>query len=432
MKIWIVNGQFKELSTEQIKGLEEDSLIEYTEAKAEHYNKKNEEDRANLEKMIQEKASKEDIEAFKAELLAQQNKQLESLNEVLKQQGLAIQKIAKGTATANTGSFVGDVKEELGKIQSDLNEARSSRKNGFHTIEVKAAGVMAFGTNVSGGNIPVEDREAGLNRIRRRRPWVLEEITVGDTMSNVISWVEQANPDGGAGGTAEGTLKNKADFDLVVASINIKKRSVFIKVTDEMLNDIDYLASEIDTELTELLMLDIDNQLLSGDNTGLNLNGIIPNSTTFAAGSFANTIDEANNWDVLQVAINQIDIANHSATVIFMHPSDVTSMKLTKGTDGHYVLPPFTAADGQQVDGLPVRANTGITVDNFLVMDATKSKTFFKERMSIQVGWENDDFTKNLVTILAEARLQNRIKGNDTTAFVTGVFTTAKAALETA
>ncbi len=178
-------------------------------------------------------------------------------------------------------------------------------------------------------------------------------------------------------------------------------------------------------------MLDIDNQLLNGDDTGENINGILNQATAWSAGSFTATIDNANNWDVLQTAINQIDVANFEATVIFMHPSDVTAMKLTKGTDGHYVLPPFTAANGMQVDGLPVRKNTGIAIDNFLVFDGSKSKAFFRERMSMQMGFENDDFTKNFVTILAEARLTHRIKGNDTPAFVTGDFTTAKAALET-
>jgi len=38
--------------------------------------------------------------------------------------------------------------------------------------------------------------------------------------------------------------------------------------------------------------------------------------------------------------------------------------------------------------------------------------------MNMSVGYENDDFTRNMVTILCEARLVSYIKGNDTGAFV--------------
>ena len=51
--------------------------------------------------------------------------------------------------------------------------------------------------------------------------------------------------------------------------------------------------------------------------------------------------------------------------------------------------------------------------------------------MSIEVGRDSDDFTKNLVTVLAEWRGLCLVKTNRRPAFVTGVFATDKAALET-
>jgi hypothetical protein len=52
--------------------------------------------------------------------------------------------------------------------------------------------------------------------------------------------------------------------------------------------------------------------------------------------------------------------------------------------------------------------------------------------IDVQVGLENDDFTKNLVTVLAEWRGLALVKTNERSAFVAGVFATDKAALETA
>lgn len=59
------------------------------------------------------------------------------------------------------------------------------------------------------------------------------------------------------------------------------------------------------------------------------------------------------------------------------------------------------------------------------------ASVYSKGGIEISVGFENDDFTKNLVTILAEWRGLTIVKNNDRSAFVKGDFTTDKAALET-
>ena len=73
--------------------------------------------------------------------------------------------------------------------------------------------------------------------------------------------------------------------------------------------------------------------------------------------------------------------------------------------------------------------NTGQTEGTFLVGDFTKSAVRFKEGLTINVGYENEDFTKNFVTILAEARLVHRVKSNHYGAFIKGTFSAAKTAL---
>lgn len=422
--IWIKDDKFKELSADEVEKLEANDLADY-------YNAKNKHDKEILKTLIDNKASKEDIDSATKKLENSVNEQLVSLNKALKEQGLAIKKIARADIQAEKVSFGQSVRKALEENIDNLKALKSRDKNASFSVEVKAAGTMLTNTNISGGNVPVEEREAGLGRIKRRTAFVSNDIVSGTTSSPIVSWVDQVNADGGAGGTAEGATKNQADFDLVVVNESLKKRTVFIKVSTEMLDDIDFMQSEIETELMELIELDIDDQLLNGDDTGENMNGILTQATAYDAGSFANTVDEANNWDVLQTAITQVIVANHQPNVVYMNPIDVTKMKLTKGTDGHYVLPPFTSADGMQVDALPVRANNGVPVDNFLVMDGTRAKAYFKNGISMNYGYENDDFTKNLITVLAEARGLLRIRTNDATAFVTGDFTTAKAALET-
>jgi HK97 family phage major capsid protein len=329
----------------------------------------------------------------------------------------------KGATPSETASL-----KSILESKTDELKALKDNRSGAVNFVLKAVGNMALSTNTT-GQMPQAEREAGITRIVRRQPYILSLVNTGSIMSNLWEWVEQKNPEGGAGMTAEGVKKSQADFDLVLASATVKKVTAFIKVTKEMLDDVELMRSEIDQELTELINLKIDEQILSGDGLTVNLTGILTNATTFAAGVFALKVANPNNADVLRVAINQANVAQFNPNYIVLHPSDAAAMDLDKGTDGHYALPPFTSLDGRVVSGIPVVVNTGITEGTFLLGDFTKSGVRFKEGITINVGYENDDFTKNFVTILAEARLVHRVKSNHYAAFVKGTFSTAITAI---
>ena len=358
-------------------------------------------------------------------------KDLETKGEEVAKLKANVEELALQVLELETKGVPNNTPENIGTLLKEKSEelkAMKEKSGASVQITLKAAGTMALSTNTT-GQIPQAEREAGITRIVRRNPFILELVNVGTIMSNVWEWVEQKNADGGAAMTAEGAAKSQADFDLVVASANVKKVTAYIKVTKEMLDDVELMRSEIDQELTELINLKIDDQLLNGTGLTVNLTGITTNATAWSAGAFALSIPTPNKWDVLRTAINQVRVNLFEPTYIVMHPTDVTSMELSKGTDGHYILPPFASQDGTNVAGIRVVANTGVNIDKFLVGDFSKSGVRFKEGLTINVGYENDDFTKNLVTILAEARLVQRVKSNHYGAFVYGDFSDAITAL---
>jgi HK97 family phage major capsid protein len=366
------------------------------------------------------------------ETLAGKNQKLVDAQKV---QATVIEELQETLKNKGDGKTV-SLKSEVKRLLSENKEALASMKN-TNTKEnlrmvSKAVGNMMVSSNVAAGVIQAE-REAGITRVVRRNPFILSLVNIGSINSNLWEWVQQANPEGDAAMTAEGAKKAQVDFDLVLASAQVRKVTAFIKVSKEMLDDVDLIESEIDQELTELINLKIDAQVLSGDGTGQNLVGILGNATAFAPGTFAtgaaNQVTTPTKQDVLRVAINQIDIAEFSPNYIVMHPSDVASMDLQKATDGHYILPPFSTSANTLIKGIPVVSNTGVTEGTYLVGDFTKSGVRFREGLTFDVGYENDDFTKNFVTILAEARLVHRVKSNYYPAFVTGTFVTDAAAI---
>jgi HK97 family phage major capsid protein len=390
-----------------------------------------------MEEIIKELGLK--IDAMKSETVSKSElieimskvSELETKGSEVKTLKSDLEEIALKVLEIETKGYSSNVPEGLASLLTEKSEelkAMKEKSGSSVQITLKAVGTMALSTNTT-GQIPQAEREAGNTRIQTRNPFILQLVNVGSIMSNVWEWVEQKNREGGAAMTAEGALKSQADFDLVVASANVKKVTAYIKVTKEMLDDVELMRSEIDQELTELINLKIDDQLLNGTGLTVNLTGINTNATAWAAGSFALAIPTPTKWDVLRTAINQVRVNLFEPNYILMHPTDVTGMELSKDSTGQYIMPPFAALDGTVVSGIRVVANTGIALDSFLVGDFSKAGVRFKEGLTINVGYENDDFTKNLVTILAEARLVQRVKSNHYGAFVKGVLSTAITAL---
>ena len=388
------------------------------------------------EELLKGGISKDDVDAVIKANKESFESMLKSVNTRIDTVEVNLQKNKNGNYTAK--SFIDQVGESLEKHVENLRNLKNANKldakNFAFDFEIKAAGTMT-GSNVSGGNVPIEDRLAGFNTVPSRRVRLLDLMSPRSTSSNIVSWVYQANKDGAAAQTAEGAAKNQIDFDIVVASQSLKKTTAYIKISTEMLDDISWIQSEINNELMRELLKAVESQVYSGDNTGQNLNGVRNTATAFAAGTFAGTVDNANIVDVLNVAANQIAIEEQEMDrpVILMHPSDVTFLKMQKvtSTDRRYVEMLYMVGNELSLGDIPIIPTTLVTQDTYLIGDFSKALLVQKGGVRIEVGLDSDDFTKNLRTILAEWRGLVIVKNNDRTAFVKGTFSTDQAALET-
>lgn len=427
--------EFRPLTDEQLTEFVEKGKAEDLAA---YYNAKNDASRQELQRLIEAKASADDIRKLEDTIRQEMADQLKSLNDTLKQYGLAIKKMSRKESEARKKDFSVSLREALeskAEILKDMKDAADDEsKAPNQRIRMKVVGNMTIAGNVSGGNVPVEQRLAGLDVLASRRIRLLDIVSRGVAQSNVISWVSQANKEGAAGGTTEGTAKNQIDFDLVVDSEQVKKRTAFIKASTEMLDDIDFIESEINNELLRELLKDVEAQVYEGDDTGNNLNGIRTVAPAFAAGTFAGTVDNANAVDVLTVAMNQIAIAEQDeSTAILMHPSDVTALKMVKvsGTDKRYVDRLVTVAGNLSLDGVPIIPTTLVTADEYLIGNFEMATVWDKGEVNIEIGLDGNDFTENMRTIIAEWRGLVIVKTNRRSAFVAGTFSTDQAALET-
>lgn len=413
-------------------------LKEDAEKQAELYNEYNQEIREAIAKAVEKlNAGQTDnaklVASLKESLESIKDQQIKVLNQSLEKMGLEISKMKEGQEHQAKKPTL--KKSLQGNLQG-LKEIKEKGKSDWLKLsvsvdEVKVPAAMTFG-NVSGGNIPVEERIPGFNLVPVRRLTLLEVMQSRTITGNVISWVDQANRDGSAGQTTEGTDKNQIDFDLVVRNDSLKKTTAFIKVSTEMLEDIDYLEQEIRRELFRSLLLAVEDTTFSGDGLGNNHTGIYEVAVASDMSLFADSVDNANAIDVLRVAMNQIKLANQSEpSAIFLAPTELTRLSLLKATDNQYIDAIQEIKTKQSLDNVPIIDTTLVSGDNYLIGDFSKAISVSKGEVTLDIGLDSDDFKKNLRTILAEWRGLTLVKENDKTAFVKGDLSVDAALLET-
>jgi HK97 family phage major capsid protein len=400
------------------------------EAQAGLYNEYNEASKKEIESAMEAKASKEEVEAMKAELSDTMTKQFVALQTVLKDQGILMKKLSKEEVAEREVSIADKVAENADAIKAIAKG--TSRDNVRFTVN-KAVGDMSLAGNTT-GQIPQADRNPIIGDVNERMVTLLDLVSTGSIGSNLKEWVYVANEEGAAGSTAEGAIKNQIDFELLVGSQKVEKITAYITATDEMLEDVEGVTSLIQNKLTTKTRLALEQSVYDGDGVSPNMNGIVTVAPAFAAGSFAGAVDNANEVDVLAVAQNQIELANcPMPTAIFMNPSDVTSLLLQKvsSTDKRYIERLQLIAGTLSFDGVPVVKSTMVPAGDFLMGDFTKANVDFKKGFTVEIGYNADNFVKNFKTIRGEVRAVCYVEHNDRDCFVKGTFATAKAALET-
>jgi hypothetical protein len=411
------------------KGVDDVSVLE-ADKQAELYNEYNEASKKEIEKAIELKASKEDIAALKSELSDTMTKQFVALQKVLKDQGILMKRLTSEEVSEKQVTVKDKVlenKEAISKIAKG-----ESRENVRFTVN-KAVGDMSLSGNTT-GQIPQADRNPVIGDVNERAVTLLDLVSSGSIGSNIKEWVYVANEEGAAASTAEGSIKNQIDFELIVGSNKVEKVTAYIVATDEMLEDVEGVVSLVNNKLTTKVRLALEKYVYDGDGVSPNLEGISTVAPTFAAGAFAGIVDNANNVDVLAVAQNQIELADCAMpTAIFMNPSDVTSLLLEKvsSTDKRYIERLQMIAGTLSFDGVPVVKSTMVPAGEFLMGDFTKANVDYKKGFTVEIGYNADNFVKNFKTIRGEVRAVCYVEHNDRPCFVKGDFATAKAALET-
>ena len=285
----------------------------------------------------------------------------------------------------------------------DLAESPSQR--GKADMQLKATITLATTDTLGAAGDTVQvTRVAGIVAPPERRMTVRDLITPGRMDGNALEYVKETGFVNNAGMVAEAAAKPQSDLKFDLVSTTAKVVAHYVKASRQILSDSSMLASYIDGRLRYGLAFKEEQQLLNGDGTGQNLLGIIPQATAYAA---PGGLTSAQAMDQMRLAMLQAELAEYPATGHVMNPIDWTRIELLKDTTGRYIIGNPQGTTAPRLWNLPVVATQAIAQDKFLTGAFKLGAQLFDRWLArVEVATENeDDFIKNLVTVLAEERL---------------------------
>lgn len=254
------------------------------------------------------------------------------------------------------------------------------------------------------------DFTGGLIDIKFDPPKVESLFASGSTSSNTIRYLIETTATNAAAGVAQEGLKPESTLILDEVDEPVRKIATTLKVTDEMLDDLPFVASYINSRGGLFVALETNDQLLNGTGTN-DLVGLL-NRSGLAA-------DVPVGSDPTADAIyKQITAIRSNAFMepdgIVIHPEDWEAIRLSKdANDQYYAGGPFMGQygvggfAGDVLWGLRVIVTSAIAKGTILVgAFGTCGQVFNRKGLTVEATNSNEnDFIYNRVTFRFERRL---------------------------
>jgi HK97 family phage major capsid protein len=182
----------------------------------------------------------------------------------------------------------------------------------------------------------------------------------------------------------------------------VRKVGTFIPVTEEQLADVEGVRAMLDNRLSFMVMLAADQELLSGDGTGVHINGFnnqVTQSQAKATDPVFDAIFKA------MVLIQTVGYANPDAVVL--HPLDFQDIRLTRTADGIYIMGNPDTVGSNMLFGMRTVITTAATQNTGLVGDfGTYSALITRMGMDVQATNSHAAlFIQDVWTIKARIRI---------------------------
>jgi HK97 family phage major capsid protein len=285
-------------------------------------------------------------------------------------------------------------------------EARKAYTDFLESKDMKA--VPTLGTGVL-----EPDRIARIPQVTGdERLTIRDVIATGQTGGSAVEYVREESASNEAAPTAHGAEKPEEDVEYSLQTAPVRTIAGWMPVQNQQLEDWAQLRSLIDGRLRYSVKRTEEEQILWGNGTPPNIEGIldVAGTTNIATnGRYSGATHTL--IDVVRMGITDVLVAGYQANAVVLHPYDWETILLEKGTDDRYVWAVVTDQNGSRIWGIraveSIGARSRSTGEQALVVGDWQMGAQLLDRMqlTVQVGLVDRQFVENMRTILAEERI---------------------------
>jgi len=276
-------------------------------------------------------------------------------------------------------------------VESDAYKFRAEKKMAELDIELKT--VMSTGQ----GWAPESTRIGRIIEEQVRPIQVTDLIPLGQTGQNAIVYMEETTFTNNAAEVAESTQAAAATYGeaalaLTEQTSNVRKIGVWLPLSDEQLEDVPQVRSYVDARLRFMLRQRLDSQILVGNGTAPNLEGInnVSGIQTQAKGSDPTP-------DAIYKAMTLVRVTGRAMPgAVIMHPNDWQDIRLLRTADGVYIWGNPSEPGPERIWGLPVAQSDAQTENTAVVGDFANFSMLFERRgIEVKITDSHDTFFIN-------------------------------------
>lgn len=286
---------------------------------------------------------------------------------------------------------------------------KSSRYEAFARGETNKCRVEVKNTITGGDATVAPDRAPGIVP-GAFAPLTLEAFLPSvPTTSNAIEFTKEASFTNSAAEAAEAAEKAESAITFSLVNMPISTVAHWLKISRQLASDNAALAAYVEQRLRYGVNRRVETQLVAGNGTAPNISGILDSGNYTAHGYLSGALGSTLAKMVLiRKMMADCWAAGYMPDGILLNPADWATIEnelMTTAAGQARVT--YTESGTPRLFGVPVIQSVGITADNVAVGAFGQAYTIHnREGVVVDMSDSDDDnFTKNLITIRAERRL---------------------------
>jgi len=255
--------------------------------------------------------------------------------------------------------------------------------------------------------------------------WIPSKTITRPTMSILVVY----SYEDGAGTKTEGSASSKSSFRLKTVEFKSFFIATYFTLSDETLDDLNEAMEEIAVTGPSKILDNVDGQVLgtAGDDSSA-LAGLFTanKKTDFAsATTYASSIPDANEFDVIATMKLQTETAKYQPDVVVMNPVDINKLTSKKDeilnsiNDRRVVF--NIVGEPVAVAGMRIIKSTAVTADTLAVLDSKQLMLGKRKEMTMEIGYNGTDFTEGQKTVVIKVRVAFGVRDKAAITYCSGL-----------